>query len=395
MHDLAVLSVSYADPDLYPPVINAAHVLKTRGVVYQIVSRAYSHPILPPDIDLYPENTTVARISLPNTNSLFQYLYFIAASFRERSRQPDIIFGYDMHGLIPARLIAWLASAPLVYHCHDYVENGSAHSFGGRVVKWVEQRMARTADLVIVPDRERADVMVEQLKLRRAPLIVANAPLTSPEPSARLQEALAAQGKSFSKVVFRQGRIGPNHALDVTLRSMPMWDDKSWGFVIMGPAEPSYRDHLNSLAVSLGVSDRFVILPAVPYPQVAQFTVGADLGHGLYEPNHVNNRYITMASNKIMEYIAAGLPVLLSESTGSRSLLDRYRVGMTSDINSPESVATAVNTILSSSSLAADMRAASKRAFEEEFNYAHQYGPVIERLQQLAAARKRRHSDQN
>jgi glycosyltransferase involved in cell wall biosynthesis len=386
---MKITSFFYADPDLYPPVINVAHILHQQGIEYGIVSRLYAEPVLPVYRGLYPVNTVIMRIHLPNTNSLFQYLQFMLTLFRNRPRHTDVIIGYDMHGLVPARLVSWLINTPLVYHSHDYVEDGAAQSFGGQIIKLMERYLARTADVVIVPDRERADVMVEQLKLKRAPLIVANAPLVEPPPSTALQEALANHGRSFSRIVFRQGRIGPNHALELTLRSMPMWVDGSWGFVIMGPAEPSYRDHLIELAASLGVPDRFVILPAVPYPQVGQYTVGADLGHGLYEPNHVNNRYITMASNKIMEYIAAGLPVLLSESSGSHSLLEKYRVGVTADVTSPELIADAVNSILSNPQLIIQMRAESKRAFHEEFNYAHQYAPVIERFKQLVSENNR------
>jgi glycosyltransferase involved in cell wall biosynthesis len=254
-------------------------------------------------------------------------------------------------------------------------------------LKWLESRAALRAADVIVPDRERAAVIAEQLKLPRAPIVVANAPLSAPPPSTRLQETLATLGRSFSRIVFRQGRIGPNHALDVTLRSMPMWKDPSWGFVIMGPVDPTYGEQLYQLAVSLDVSERFVILPAVPYLEVADFTVGADVGHGLYEPNHVNNRYITTASNKIMEYIAAGLPIVLSESSGSRSLLEKYPIGVMADITSPESVAAAVNTILADPQSTQMMRAESKRAFMEEFNYAHQYEPVIRRFQDIVAQR--------
>jgi len=364
-------------------MISASRILDTVVEAHEILAREYILATLPSETISYGDHTRVIRFDLQRHRSGLQYLLFTLKVLQCASFKPDIVIGYDAHGLISAWLLSVFTRSPFIYHCHDFLDASEVRTASQRIIKWLERKVAPNIADVIVPDKERADVMAEQLKLRHAPLVVANAPLTAPSPSTRLQDTLAEQGKSFSQVVFRQGRIGPNHALDVTLRSMPMWADPSWGFVIMGPAEPTYRDHLVDLATSLGVAERFVILPAVPYPQVAQYTVGADLGHGLYEPNHVNNRYITMASNKIMEYIAAGLPMLLSESSGSRALLEKYQVGATADIASAESVAESVNTILSSSYRVAEMRAASKRAFREEFNYAYQYAPVIERFREL------------
>jgi len=380
---MRIQSIFFNNPDHYPPMISASRILDTVVEAHEILAREYILATLPSETISYGDHTRVIRFDLQRHRSGLQYLLFTLKVLQCASFKPDIVIGYDAHGLISAWLLSVFTRSPFIYHCHDFLDASEVRTASQRIIKWLERKVAPNIADVIVPDKERADVMAEQLKLRHAPLVVANAPLTAPSPSTRLQDTLAEQGKSFSQVVFRQGRIGPNHALDVTLRSMPMWADPSWGFVIMGPAEPTYRDHLVDLATSLGVAERFVILPAVPYPQVAQYTVGADLGHGLYEPNHVNNRYITMASNKIMEYIAAGLPMLLSESSGSRALLEKYQVGATADIASAESVAESVNTILSSSYRVAEMRAASKRAFREEFNYAYQYAPVIERFREL------------
>jgi hypothetical protein len=95
-----------------------------------------------------------------------------------------------------------------------------------RVVRDFEQRFARTANLVIVPDVDRAKVMNQELRLQHSPLIVANAPLNYVNiQSQRLNVALALQGKMFERIVFRQGRIGDGHAIEATLRSISHWRD--------------------------------------------------------------------------------------------------------------------------------------------------------------------------
>jgi glycosyltransferase involved in cell wall biosynthesis len=286
--------------------------------------------------------------------------------------------------LLPARLLASRHRRPLVYHCHDFADRNCTLSLGSRLVRAFQHYFARTADLVIVPDAERGALIARELHLKRAPLLVANAPLSRPAAKGEaLRQALCQRGASFERVVFRQGRIGTGHGIEVTLRSMPLWASENWGFAVMGIAEPAYLGQLSALAQALGVEKRFVVLPPVGYDQVAQFTPGADLGHALYEPVHFNHTYFTTASNKVMEYMAAGLPLLISDTPVSRALLEKYACGLTADHSRPESVAAAVNCLLGDPARARQMGAAAARAFEQVFCYERQFAPALDAVRAL------------
>jgi glycosyltransferase involved in cell wall biosynthesis len=117
-----------------------------------------------------------------------------------------------------------------------------------------------------------------------------------------------------------------------------------------------------------------------------RLTPGADAGHALYEPVHINNVYITTASNKLLEYLAAGLPVLVSDRPGLRAFVEKYECGLTADESSPESIAAAVNALLGDPDLARRLGAAGARAFAEELNYEHQFAPVLEAVRGLIDA---------
>ncbi len=388
---MRVQSVFYNNPDYYPPMINAAFVLAQHGIRQQLLCREYQPAVMPQgDID-YPAATQVLRLPQAGGGTLAAYLNFIWNVLRQSDPAAEIIIGYDMHGFLPARLLAWLRRRPLVYHCHDYLNNASAATLSQRIIKTFERRFARTADLVIAPDEYLASYMAQELRLSRFPLVAANAPLTTVERSgSKLTAALDALGKHFTRILFRQGRVGPNHGIEVTLRSLPLWARQDWGFVVMGPGSADFVDTLWSLAEQLGVADRFAILPPVDYPAVASFTIAADLGHALYEPAIFEHQFSTTGSNKIMEYMAAGLPLLLSDTPGNRKLLDECRNGLIADVAAPESIAEAVNTILGDDQLARQMGANSRNAFETTYNYAQQYAPVIAQLRQLTTARHQR-----
>ena len=377
-------AIFYSNPDGYPPIINSAKVLAATGYRVNILCRTTDTP---PNVD-YPSQVTVRRLSTDAANTWQAYLDFTFQALRHADTTASVFVGHDMHGLLVARLLATRRRRPLIYHCHDFAESGAGIALGGRLVKVFEERFARTADLVIVPDAERAQVMAGALRLTRSPIIVANSPLECARPSTRLQDLLTEHNLNFSRIIFRQGRIGPGHAIEATVHSLPLWRESTWGFVVMGIADDDYVGYLRDLAQRLGVADRFMILPPVSYDQVANFTVGASAGHALYDPIHINNRYITTASNKTMEYMAAGLPLLVSDRPGLRALVERYDCGLTADESDPRSIAAAVNALLGDSARAQQMGANAARAFDQEFRYDKQFAPVLTAMTGLTSGRR-------
>lgn len=369
----------YNNPDNYPPIINGARLLAKAGWHVELFCRDDGKRW---DVS-YPPEVQVQRIKAEG-NSWQEYFAFVREAVR-RGRHASVYLGHDMHGFVPARVLATRYHRPLVYQCHDFSQRTPGEALGGRIVRRFERRFARTASLVVVPDAERAKVITAELKLRTSPVVAANAPLSrSIARHNSLRTALASLDHNFDRIIFRQGRIGPGHAIEATVRSLPFWNSRRWAFVIMGLCDNDYVEHLASIARQLGVQGQFVILPPVGYDQVASFTADADVGHALYEPLHVNNVHITTASNKIMEYMSAGLPLLVSKQPALKNLVSEYGCGLAADENSPESIAASINTLLARDHVLGEMGAAGLQAFENVFCYERQFAPVIESISRLA-----------
>lgn len=372
--------IFYNDPDGYPPIVNGVRLLAQAGWQVELLCREGETRW---NVS-YPDGVRVIRIAAEGRSSWQEYAAFVRRVVRYGSHNASLIYAHDMHALVPARVLATVHRRPLVFHSHDFADNPHSMPAGSRFVHSFQKRFARTVDLVIIPDADRAKVITRELRLNRDPLIVANAPLTRlPAEGTALLRSLAARGRNFDKVVFRQGRIGTGHAIEATLYSLPLWSNLNWGFVVMGIAEPSYLEKLNDLARSLGVERQFVVLPPVGYDQVAEFTPAANIGHALYEPVHVNNVHISTASNKIMEYMEAGLPLLVSDTPSLCKLVEKYRCGVVADEKSPESIAVSVNKLLADTELCNGMGGAARKAFEREFCYERQFAKVIDAFQAL------------
>lgn len=374
-----VQSIFYSNPDYYPPIINSAHLLAKSGFHHQHLCREYMDRM---SIN-YPNEMEITRVASATKNSLIEYLNFIREAMRWGRSDAKVFIGHDMHGFLVARLLGWRYKKPVIYHCHDFTE--SPKTFGARWVKRFETRFARTADVVIVPDTMRSKIIAEQLKLRKPPFIVANCPLKiAPVGHTILADTLYNKYKKrFSKVLLRIGKIGGTHGLETTLRSIPLWQNSEWGFVIIGPGDSSYLESLSTLAEELGVAPQFAILPPVSYDTIAHFVGGAHMGHGLYEANDINSLHNSTASNKYAEYMAAKLPILLADTPGNKALVNKYKNGVCVDVASAQEIAMAVNRILGDDHVANQMGGAGLKAFSHELNYTRQFEPVLSTLATL------------
>ncbi len=370
----------YHDPDWYPPVVNSIRLLCRSGFDVELYTRetGESHSVC------YPPEAKVIRLDNRSKGAAAQLFAFLREATGRARRDAALFWGHDMHGFLAARIAAWRRCRPFVYHCHDYAEAGWMTA-GAHLVHAFERCFARTADAVVIPDAGRAEVIARALGLRQAPLVAANAPLLAPLVRRNtLRNALQTRGYQFGKIVFRQGRVGQGHAIEATIRSIPSWDRRDWGFVVMGLSDTGYVNSLEKLANDLGVASQFVALPPVSYDAILHYTPDADVGHALYEQTHNSNIHIGTASNKAMEYLAAGIPLLVSPNKKLKELVNREKCGKWADETDPASIAHAINSLLSDEGRRVEMGLAARKAFETEYCYEHQFAPVLERMRDLA-----------
>lgn len=380
-----IQAVFYGNPDRYPPILNGIHLLCEHGFTIDLFCPDTNEQ----QASALPATCRVIRCVKLSGKSWQDYLAFVRCVVASADATTDLFLGHDMHGFLPGRIMASRYKRPLVYQAHELVIRSDHLSMGGRIVFAFQMRFARTADLVITPDRDRASIMKDKFGLSALPLVAANAPLLKPNNDAgRLLQALAAQSCRINPIVLRQGNIGPGHAVEATIKSMPHWIGPLSGLALLGPLQLDYAQRIQVLAREMGVHDRVVFLPPVPYHQVMEFTVDAHVGHALYEAVDDNNRLSGTASNKLLEYMAAGLPVLASDRPGLRALIERYDCGLTADENDPASIAAAVNALLGDPQRARQMGANGARAFEEEFRYDKQFAPVLAAIAEMASRRK-------
>ena len=84
-----------------------------------------------------------------------------------------------------------------------------------------------------------------------------------------------------------------------------------------------YEDGLREQAAAAGLADRVHFLPSVPLERLLEHTADADVGVSLLQDTCENHRLAL--PNKVFEYVAAGVPVVVSDLPELTRLVERAR----------------------------------------------------------------------
>ena len=280
---------------------------------------------------------------------LIKYLEFIVRCAIATARSgADVYHAHDLPMMIPARLAALVRSRPIVYDSHELFADMEQHS-PARAKAWraIDRWAVRAAARVIAVNRSRADVMMEELGSPE-PVIIPNLPLprTGPDldPAASPLRAFARErtGRDDATILLYQGMLGPGRALDRVVRAMALSESGAI-FVVLG-FHNDYVDELLALARELGIEERVHYHPGVDSDQLPAITVGADAGLVIYAKTPRNN-YLC-APNKLFDYCMAGIPIVGCDFPEVRRVADEYPIGELFDVDSPESIAGAIDRLL-------------------------------------------------
>ncbi len=263
----------------------------------------------------------------------------VAAGARLRA---DAYHAHDLDTLEAARLCARLTGARLIYDSHELWIDWQGNKCGApewRLERWraIETRGARAADRVITVSDALADELVRLYDIER-PLVLRNcAPLRPLTRSTRLRALIG--GAATRPIVLYQGGFSTGRGLDGLVTAAELLPEVD--VVLIGAASP-YRDALARRAE--GSPHRNVhVLPRVSLDALWELTVGADLGVVLTEP--VCLSYEMSLSNKVFEYMVAGLPILGSTIASHRALADETGALLLADAADPADLAAKVRAL--------------------------------------------------
>lgn len=283
--------------------------------------------------------------------------YLVDSDFLRFGRRfRNVIFhGHDLNTACMALQLARETGSACIADFHEWFsenvewsvrENAYVRNrwFKRVVMRRGERQCMRHCDAVITVCDSIAKELQAMQRRAEGVHVVRNIPdLSPPDPSLQLQDVRRQVGaRPHEFILLWQGGVGPSRLLEPVIRGLAQAPGVL--LVIRGPGleEGSpFREHYQREAQAAGVLDRLRLLPPVPSWQVVAAASGADAGIWTL-PNLSKNFYYALP-NKIFEYLAAGLPVLVANFPEAAGLVHRYDVGLAFDPYSPASIADAIN----------------------------------------------------
>jgi glycosyltransferase involved in cell wall biosynthesis len=113
-------------------------------------------------------------------------------------------------------------------------------------------------------------------------------------------------------------------------------------FVFVGGG--SLHDDLKQLAEDLSLQERVFFIPTVPLAELPYFTASADIGVQPIENTCLN--HFTTDSNKLFEYVVAGLPVVASDLPEIAKVVKQHDLGLLVKPGDTGALSEALNTLV-------------------------------------------------
>ena len=127
-----------------------------------------------------------------------------------------------------------------------------------------------------------------------------------------------------------------------------------------------------------------VFYPKVRVEDLIPLAAGSMVGVAITEPICLN--FKLSVSNKLFEYAAAGLPVIMSDIPEHRYLNEKYNFGLILPDNTPKSLAEAVVKLYLDKKLY-DQLAENSKKLSQEINWENEFGKLIRVEKQMMDTR--------
>ena len=288
---------------------------------------------------------------------------FVARLLREsgeiaRSYAPDVVIASSTYPLdiFPARRIARLANARLLFEVHDLwplspIELGGHsrwHPFI-MLLQAAENYACRNANAIVsILPKVREHLQKHGMAPHKLHIVPNGADpaewmVDSPAPPTALVALLARLRQSGIFIIGYAGSHGTSNALGYLLDAARLMRDHPVAFVLVGDGPE--KSALQQRAVALGLASVHFV-DSIPKPQIPAFLRSIDLAYIGWQRQPLYR--FGIAPNKLIDYMMAGRPILHAVEAGNDLVADA-RCGLTVAPESPRAVADGVLSFLAAS----------------------------------------------
>jgi glycosyltransferase involved in cell wall biosynthesis len=377
---MRVVAVHFSSPGAYPPLMRALEALCVRGhhcrLLGTLSGASYSAAL--PAIEGLSANILARRshrLALP-----FAMCWLLLKCTLAAFSRPHWVYASDPLSLPAARWLSWLSGARLLYQEHDSPQPDEApRSWFWRWLLRLRVGTLKRADISVFPNQQRLELAHrqagvgagQQFLLWNVPALKELPELHS-KPEQRPERLLLHFHGSISEV-----RL-PEQIIEA-LASDPRVELQIVGYDLSGR---NIVEQLLARARALGAGDRVRYLgPITDRQQLMRVAASADVGIGFVAVSAKNYNHFTGdgASNKIFEYLGAGLALLCNNSPQWQEFVPRF--GIAVDPYDVDALKQAFQRFLADSPSPRRLGAEGHTQIQKVWNFECAFAPLLQLLE--------------
>ena len=368
-----ILYIQFTDPAAYPPIEHSAVLLAERGWDVVLLGTGTLGD-LKLELPAYPR-IRVRKMGFVaagwkqklNYSAFFLWILYWALRWR-----PQWVYASDPLAAPAVWLLQKLTNVRVVYHEHDSPSLKQPLSgFMNKVLAYRE-RLGRDADLCVLPQRERLLNFLEETQRLKPTFCVWNCPRVDEIPERNCDH-------NDELVLYYHGSVNrvrlPTQMIIAASRL-----SRSVRLQVAGyGTEDGYVEELMRLALENEAATLIEYRGAMPRRNLFRYASRAHIGVSLMPKNSddINLRHMVGASNKAFDYMACGLPLLVSDLPEWVSTFVKPGYALACDPSDPDSIEVALRWFLDHPDERRDMGRRCRDKIQQGWNYETEFANVL------------------
>ncbi|WP_431212343.1 glycosyltransferase family 4 protein [Puia sp. P3] len=300
------------------------------------------------------------------------YVLFPAAL---RSQKFDYILIHLVDSLPFAVGLKSTTGGKLIYDCQEYFR-GQYATEAPLKKKWVdyaEDRYAGSADIVLATTNVMLDKLKGEYSGPKQFLRVRNTPAGSGRPQQQTDNPVL-------RIIWHGFEVVPKNIRGVHILVEAVAKSKTTVHLyLQGRISETNRAALTATLDELGIRDRVFLVPAAHPDRIVESLAGYDIGVAGELATQDNQRLTS--SNKLFEYINAGLAVIVPDLPGLAETIHEYGVGLLYKQGDSGELAEKIDALSTDRSKLDALKAASVKAASTELFWENDYKAVWRAMQ--------------